>query len=49
VSETSDAPPGEPPAYIIGDNGASAEGDLHGCFNELINSAAPTRCGPPIS
>jgi arylsulfatase A-like enzyme len=22
--------------YIIGDNGASAEGDLHGCFNELI-------------
>jgi hypothetical protein len=34
VSETSDAPPGEPPAYIIGDNGASAEGDLHGCFNE---------------
>jgi len=23
--------------YIIGDNGASAEGDLHGCFNELIN------------
>jgi arylsulfatase len=23
--------------YIIGDNGASAEGDIHGCFNELIN------------
>ncbi len=23
--------------YINGDNGASAEGDLHGCFNELIN------------
>jgi arylsulfatase A-like enzyme len=23
--------------YIIGDNGASAEGDVHGCFNELIN------------
>jgi arylsulfatase len=23
--------------YIIGDNGASAEGDLNGCFNELIN------------
>ena len=23
--------------YIIGDNGASAEGDLHGCFNELID------------
>ena len=23
--------------YIIGDNGASAEGDLHGCFNELMN------------
>jgi arylsulfatase A-like enzyme len=23
--------------YIIGDNGASAEGDLQGCFNELIN------------
>jgi arylsulfatase A-like enzyme len=23
--------------YIIGDNGASAEGDLHGTFNELIN------------
>jgi arylsulfatase A-like enzyme len=23
--------------YIFGDNGASAEGDLHGCFNELIN------------
>jgi arylsulfatase A-like enzyme len=22
---------------IIGDNGASAEGDIHGCFNELIN------------
>ena len=22
--------------YIIGDNGASAEGDVHGCFNELI-------------
>jgi arylsulfatase A-like enzyme len=22
--------------YIIGDNGASAEGDLHGCFNEII-------------
>ncbi len=22
---------------IIGDNGASAEGDVHGCFNELIN------------
>ncbi|HET6728453.1 MAG TPA: arylsulfatase [Jiangellaceae bacterium] len=22
---------------MIGDNGASAEGDLHGCFNELIN------------
>ena len=28
--------------YIIGDNGASAEGDVHGCFNELIilNGAA---------
>jgi hypothetical protein len=23
--------------YYIGDNGASAEGDLHGCFNELLN------------
>ncbi|MGH3040575.1 MAG: sulfatase-like hydrolase/transferase, partial [Gaiellaceae bacterium] len=23
--------------YIIGDNGASAEGDVHGCFNEIIN------------
>jgi arylsulfatase A-like enzyme len=23
--------------YIIGDNGASAEGDLHGCFNEVMN------------
>jgi arylsulfatase len=23
--------------YIVGDNGASAEGDLHGSFNELIN------------
>ncbi|MEV6964026.1 arylsulfatase [Hamadaea sp. NPDC051192] len=23
--------------YIVGDNGASAEGDIHGCFNELIN------------
>jgi arylsulfatase A-like enzyme len=23
--------------YIIGDNGASAEGDLHGTFNEIIN------------
>jgi arylsulfatase A-like enzyme len=23
--------------YIIGDNGASAEGDLHGCFNEIMN------------
>ena len=23
--------------YIIGDNGASAEGDVHGSFNELIN------------
>jgi hypothetical protein len=23
--------------YIIGDNGASADGDLHGCFNELLN------------
>ena len=23
--------------YIIGDNGASAEGDLHGSFNELLN------------
>jgi arylsulfatase A-like enzyme len=23
--------------YVIGDNGASAEGDLHGSFNELIN------------
>jgi arylsulfatase len=23
--------------YIIGDNGASAEGDIHGSFNELIN------------
>jgi arylsulfatase A-like enzyme len=23
--------------YIVGDNGASAEGDVHGCFNELIN------------
>ena len=23
--------------YIIGDNGASAEGDLHGSFNEIIN------------
>jgi arylsulfatase len=23
--------------YIIGDNGASAEGDINGCFNELIN------------
>jgi arylsulfatase len=23
--------------YIIGDNGASGEGDIHGCFNELIN------------
>ncbi|MGH2609324.1 MAG: arylsulfatase, partial [Tepidiformaceae bacterium] len=22
---------------IVGDNGASAEGDIHGCFNELIN------------
>ena len=22
---------------IVGDNGASAEGDVHGCFNELIN------------
>jgi arylsulfatase A-like enzyme len=22
---------------IIGDNGASAEGDVHGCFNEIIN------------
>src|SRR3954464_5123704 len=22
--------------YIIGDNGASAEGDVHGCFNELV-------------
>ena len=22
---------------MIGDNGASAEGDIHGCFNELIN------------
>ncbi len=22
--------------YVIGDNGASAEGDVHGCFNELI-------------
>jgi arylsulfatase len=21
--------------YIVGDNGASAEGDLHGCFNEI--------------
>ena len=28
--------------YIIGDNGASAEGTLHGCFNELVvlNGAA---------
>ena len=23
--------------YVIGDNGASAEGDVHGSFNELIN------------
>jgi arylsulfatase A-like enzyme len=23
--------------YIVGDNGASAEGDVHGCFNEMIN------------
>ena len=23
--------------YVIGDNGASAEGDLHGCFNELAH------------
>ena len=23
--------------YIIGDNGASAEGDVHGCFNEIMN------------
>jgi len=23
--------------YIVGDNGASAEGDLHGSFNEIIN------------
>jgi arylsulfatase len=23
--------------YIVGDNGASAEGDVHGCFNETIN------------
>ncbi|HEY1317340.1 MAG TPA: arylsulfatase [Gaiella sp.] len=23
--------------YIVGDNGASAEGDLHGSFNELLN------------
>jgi arylsulfatase A-like enzyme len=23
--------------YIVGDNGASAEGDIHGCFNETIN------------
>src|SRR4029079_6098891 len=23
--------------YIVGDNGASAEGDVHGSFNELIN------------
>ena len=24
--------------YIIGDNGASAEGTLNGCFNELTTS-----------
>jgi len=35
--------------YIIGDNGASAEGDLHGCFNELVvlngaNSLESTDC-----
>jgi arylsulfatase A-like enzyme len=23
--------------YIIGDNGASAEGDINGCFNEIMN------------
>jgi arylsulfatase A-like enzyme len=23
--------------YVIGDNGASAEGDVHGCFNEIMN------------
>ena len=23
--------------YVIGDNGASAEGDLHGCFNEIAH------------
>jgi arylsulfatase A-like enzyme len=23
--------------YVIGDNGASAEGDVHGCFNELAH------------
>jgi arylsulfatase len=23
--------------YIVGDNGASAEGDLHGCFNEIAH------------
>ena len=31
--------------YIIGDNGASAEGTLHGCFNEMaiLNGCASSR------
>jgi len=39
--------------YIIGDNGASAEGTLHGTFNEMINfngaAALETRRTPTTS
>ena len=31
--------------YIIGDNGASAEGTLHGTFNEMINFNGDARAG----
>ena len=35
--------------YIIGDNGASAEGGLHGTFNAMIEPTAPPTCRQPSS
>jgi arylsulfatase A-like enzyme len=34
---------------IIGDNGASAEGTLNGCFNEMARSTACPASRPPSS
>ena len=33
--------------YIVGDNGASAEGTLNGTFNELFSLTVPRRSRPP--